>query len=33
MVDLTASVWSYQANLAVIDAVRQMINTTIDVAR
>ena len=33
MVDLTASVRSYQANLAVIDAVRQMINATIDVAR
>ena len=33
MVDLTASVRSYQANLAVIDAVRQMINETIDVAR
>ena len=33
MVDMTASVRSYQANLAVIDAVRQMINATIDVAR
>jgi flagellar basal-body rod protein FlgC len=33
MVDMTASVRSYQANLAVIDAIRQMINATIDVAR
>ncbi len=33
MVDLTASVRSYQANLAVIEAVKQMINATIDVAR
>jgi flagellar basal-body rod protein FlgC len=33
MLDMTASVRSYQANLAVIDAVRQMINATIDVAR
>lgn len=33
MVDLTASVRPYQANLAVIDAVRQMINATIGVAR
>ena len=33
MVDLTASVRSYQAHLADIDAVRQMINATLDVAR
>ena len=33
MVDLTASVRSYQANLAVIDAVKRMLNETIDVAR
>lgn len=33
MVDLTASVRAYQANLAVIDAVKRMLNETIDVAR
>ena len=33
MVDLTASVRSYQANLAVMEAVKQMIQATIDVAR
>ncbi len=33
MVDLTASVRSYQANLAVMEAVKQMINQTIEVAR
>jgi len=33
MVDLTASVRSYQANLAAIDAVKEMINRTIEIAR
>ena len=33
MVDLTASVRGYQANLAVIEAVKRMLNETIDVAR
>ena len=33
MVDLTAAVRGYQANLAVVDAVKRMLNETIDVAR
>ena len=33
MVDLTASVRSYQANLAVAEAVKQMLNRTIELAR
>ncbi len=33
MVDLTAGVRSYQANLAVVSAVREMITRTIEIAR
>ena len=33
MVDLTAAVRSYQANLAVVSAVREMITRTIEIAR
>ena len=33
MVDLTAAVRSYQANLAVASAVKEMINRTIEIAR
>lgn len=33
MVDLSASVRSYQANLAVAEAVKQMLNRTVELAR
>ncbi len=33
MIDLTAGVRSYQANLAVVSAVREMITRTIEIAR
>jgi len=33
MVDLTAAVRSYEANLAVISAVKEMINRTLDISR
>jgi flagellar basal-body rod protein FlgC len=33
MVDLTAAVRSYQANLAVISAVKEMINRSLDISR